>query len=224
MSDTLTGAPRDSEARRGRPRAPRGAQSTGHDALVVLVEPTKQRRVCVPSRQLLAARSPRISRGVQAAISTFARVADIPPYISPALFAGMMAVATASMAHRVRPSISIPRCVPLVPRVRSIQPHRLTRVRACAARPSELLIQLVQGAEDAVFVTEKLSVAGQRSSFDRGAGAWPRKEVKSSAARAAQGCGSAAQAGRRPAVVAWHARALSAARGVRRRPPACPRG
>lgn len=86
-----------------------------------------------------------------------------------------MAVATASMAHRVRPSTSIPRCVPLVPRVRSIQPHRLTRVRACAARPSELLIHLVQGAEDAVFVTEKLSVAGQRSSFDRGAGAWPRR-------------------------------------------------
>ena len=83
-----------------------------------------------------------------------------------------MEVATASMAHRVRPSTSIPRCVHLVPRVRSIQPHRLTRVRA---RPSELLIHRVQGAEDAVFVTEKLSVAGQHPSFDRGAGASPRR-------------------------------------------------
>ena len=87
----------------------------------------------------------------------------------------MMAVATASMAHRVQPSASIPRCIPLVPRPRSIQPHRLTRGRACAARPSELLIHHVQGAEDAVFVTEKLSVVGRRSSFDRGAGVLPRR-------------------------------------------------
>ena len=79
------------------------------------------------------------------------------------------------MAHRVQPSASIPRCIPLVPRPRSIQPHRLTRGRACAARPSELLIHHVQGAEDAVFVTEKLSVVGRRSSFDRGAGVLPRR-------------------------------------------------
>ena len=90
-----------------------------------------------------------------------ARCAD--PASSPTLFAGMMAVATTLVAHRVRRIVALPRWVHPAAHASSCPPHRLTVARACCRRLSELFTHRVEGPERVGFVAEKLSLVCWRS-------------------------------------------------------------
>ena len=120
-----------------------------------------------------------------------ARCAD--PASSPTLFAGMTAVASTLVARRVRRFVALPRWVHPAAHASSCPPHRLTVARARCRRPSELFTHGPEGAEQAAFVTEKVSSARQRS--------WSSLRTCSSARRsraAADELPKAAAAARKP--------------------------
>ena len=120
-----------------------------------------------------------------------ARRAD--PASLPALFAGMMAVATAPIARRARRSVALPRWVHPAAHASSCPPHRLTVARACCRRLSELFNHQVEGAEQAGFVAEKLSTVRWRSRSSLRTRSSPRRPRA-----AAGGPARAAVAARKP--------------------------
>ena len=120
-----------------------------------------------------------------------ARCAD--PTSLPALFAGMMAVSTAPMARRARRFVALPRWVHPAARTSSCPPHRLTLARAHCRRLPRLFNHHVEGAGEAGFVAEKLSLVRWRS--------WSSLRTRSSPRRpraAAGGPARAAAAARKP--------------------------
>ena len=131
-----------------------------------------------------------------------ARCAD--PASSPTLFAGMMAVATTLVAHRVRRIVALPRWVHPAARASSCPPHRLTVARACCRRLSELFNHRVEGPERVGFVAEKLSLVCWRSCSSlttRSSARRPRAAADgpARAAAAARWPAAGPQAPRRPA-------------------------
>ena len=89
------------------------------------------------------------------------------PAESPSLFAGMVAVASTSMASGLRASTSMSRCVQPNARTPPSTLHRLTDALACCARLSELIIHDAQGAGGAALMTEKLLMVRRHSTSTR---------------------------------------------------------
>ena len=150
-----------------------------------------------------------------------ARCAD--PASSPTLFAGMTAVASTQVARRVRPSVALPRWVHPAARTSSCPPHRLTLARAHCRRLPRLFNHHVEGAGEAGFVAEKLSLVRQRSTGSLRTCGKP-EELKGSGGRARQGCRSGALAGGRPAGTARASRTDFVACNARRVCPCRQRG
>ena len=120
-----------------------------------------------------------------------ARGAD--PARSPSLFAGMVAVASTSMASGLRASTSMSRCVcPIAP-----TPHntlrRLTDALVCGRRLPGLLFHHVQGPGSAAFIAEKLHMVRRHFSSTRACLRW-REGLQSSRADAFDGCRSCSPA------------------------------
>ena len=125
-----------------------------------------------------------------------ARGAD--PARSPSLFAGMVAVASTSMASGLRASTSMSRCVcPIAP-----TPHntlrRLTDALVCCRRLSGLLFHHVQGPGSAAFIAEKLHMVRRhftstRPCCDGAKGSRAAAPTRSTAAAAAARLGTRPQ-------------------------------
>ena len=113
------------------------------------------------------------------------RCAD--PASLPALFAGMTAAASASTARPERASVDISRWVHPAPRASSCLPHRLTVARAHCRRLPRLFNHRAEGAGEAGFVAEKLSLVRwhSRSSLRTCSSAWRPRAAAAGPARAA---------------------------------------
>ena len=126
------------------------------------------------------------------------------PASSPTLFSGMTAVASTQVARRVRPSVALPRWVHPAARTSSCPPHRLTLARAHCRRLPRLFNHHVEGAGEAGFVAEKLSLVRwhSRSSLRTCSSAWRPRAAAAGPARAAAAARkppARPQAPRRPA-------------------------
>ena len=147
-------------------RAPHGAPSTWQHALDVRIELTRLQQVRTRAHQLLPPRPPPRTHTSCGRIEHIdVRHADLTRW--PSLFAGMVVVASMSMALGLRAVLFMARCVRPTAHTPHTTPHLLTVARACCARLSELFIHHVQGAGDAAFKTEKLYVVRQHSSSTR---------------------------------------------------------
>ena len=109
------------------------------------------------------------------------------PASLPALFAGMTAAASASTARPERASVDISRWVHPAPRASSCLPHRLTVARAHCRRLPRLFNHRAEGAGEAGFVAEKLSLVRwhSRSSLRTCSSAWRPRAAAAGPARAA---------------------------------------
>ena len=186
MSDTLNCSHARSRPRRSRPRAPLAARSTGCDVLHVHVELTQRRQVFEAPLEPAAPREHRLASGAACrAWHMSTRCADRASL--PALFAGMTAAASASTARPERASVDISRWVHPAPRASSWPPHRLTLARAHCRRLPRLFNHHVEGAGEAGFVAEKLSLVRwhSRSSLRTCSSAWRPRAAAAGPARAA---------------------------------------
>ena len=129
MSDTLgNDAPR-TWPRACSVRAPHGAPSTWQHALDIRIELTRLQQVRTRAHQLLPPRPPPRTHTSCGRIEHIAvRHADLTR--SPSLFAGMVAVATTSMARALRAVLFMARCVRPTAHTPHTTPHLLTHARA----------------------------------------------------------------------------------------------
>ena len=109
------------------------------------------------------------------------------PASLPALFAGMTTVASASISRPERATVDISRWVHPAPRASSCPPHRLTLARAHCRRLPRLFNHHVEGAGEAGFVAEKLSLVRwhSRSRLRTCSSAWRPRAAAAGPARAA---------------------------------------
>ena len=196
MSDTLGNDAPSTWPRACSVRAPHGAPSTWQHALDVRIELTRLQQVLTRAHQLLPPRPPPRTHTSCGRIEHNAvRHADLTR--SPSLFAGMVAVATTSMARALRAVLFMARCVRPTAHTPHTTPHRVTVARTCCVRLSELIIHRVQGAGGATFNIDKLSVVRKHSSSTRPY-AWCPRSPRAAAPTLSTAAAAAARLGPRP--------------------------
>ena len=196
MSDTLgNDAPR-TWPRACSVRAPHGAPSTWQHALDVRIELTRLQQVRTRAHQLLPPRPPPRTHTSCGRIEHIDVChADLTRWLS--LFAGMVVVASMSMALGLRAVLFMARCVRPTAHTPHTTPPGLTVARTCCVRLLELIIHRVQGAGGATFNIDKLSVVRKHSSSTRPY-AWCPRSSKAAAPTLSTAAAAAARLGPRP--------------------------